>query len=91
MIYNLEAESAQIKSVLKENDEEKELKEMGQEFWDKVIRGTELNPRIIPAKVIDTILTRVFGIALVGIIFILVSFVLVAARRRVKTIIFYSA
>ena len=78
-IYDLEVEASEIKEVMLKNDEVK-AKEIGKVFLDKV-SDTKANPRIIPAKIIDAPLTNAFWVAMVGIIFILLSFVISLPAR----------
>lgn len=77
-IYDLEAESAEIKTAWNNKDEEK-MRSMGQEFVDQAASPTT-SPRVIRAKIINIYLNRSIWAALIGVVFILLSFISLPAR-----------
>src|ERR1700733_13092782 len=77
-VYNYEAEAAEIKTAWNSKDTDK-MKKMGKEFVDQAASPTT-SPRVIRANIIDIHLNRSIWAALIGVVFILISFVSLGAR-----------
>jgi hypothetical protein len=77
-IYNIAEDAAKIKKAILEKDEDK-IKEITGQF-EHDVKDTSPQTRIIRANIVDVILRRTFWAGLVGIVFILFSFIYFSAR-----------
>ncbi len=73
LIYDYQDDAAKIKKAILEKEEEA-MKKYADEFVG-LVNDTEIKPRIIRVKFIDSILNYVFIAAFVGLALILVSFI----------------